>query len=163
MKGIYVFNHEYYHNALKSQITSPHIVQFNRQRGGGIGNIISGMTQYLIPITRKYVLPEIKSAAERTFDDVIQGKPLTSALLANTKSLIENVGRDIAQSIYKQQGGNITRKPIPTRYTPIKSIPKTKPKPKAKKPKSKAKQQKAKNIRKKTCVSKCKSKRDIFS
>jgi len=153
MKSIYIFNHEHYHNALKSQIQSQYMGQYGRQRGGGLGGIINGITQYVIPVTKKYVVPEIKSAALRTFDDVLHGTPVTNALIANTKSLIENVGRDIAESAFKQQGGNINRKPKSTAYKPLCKIKKS------------AKQRVKNNnlSKKKICVKKCRSKRDIFT
>lgn len=152
MKSVYIFNHEHYHNALKSQIQSQYVPHFGRQRGGGLGGIINGVTQYLIPVTKKYVVPELKNAAARTFNDVIQGTPSTNALIANTKSLIENVGRDIAQSNFKQEGGYINRKRKTSGYQPI-SNKKT----------SKNQSRKTKKITKNTCIKKCKSKRDIFA
>ncbi len=153
MKTVHVFNHEHYHNALKSQIQSQCIGQYGRQRGGGLGGIINGMTQYVIPVAKKYVLPELKNAAMRTFDDVLQGTPITNALIANTKSLIENVGRDIAESSFKQQGGNINRKRKSTTYKPL-----------CKKNKlENSRSVKRKKTKNKICVKKCKSKRDIFA
>ncbi len=150
MKGVHIFNHEHYHNALRSQIQSQYVPHYGRQRGGGLGGIISGVTQYLIPVTKKYVVPELQNAATRTFDDVLQGTPITNALIKNTKSLIENVGRDIAQSTFRQQGGYINRKRKSSSYQPI---CKTK----------RAKSGKNKKSSKKTCTKKCKSKRDIFA
>lgn len=151
MKTLYTFNHEHYHNALKSQINSQHLPLYSRQRGGGLGGIISGMTQYVIPVARKYIIPEIKNAAIRTFDDVLQGTPIPNAVLANTKLLIESVARDISQSQLNQNGGNITRKRKATSYKPVVQSKRNRTSNKNKK--------KSKN----TCTSRCKTKRDIFA
>lgn len=157
MKTIHSFNHEHYHNALRSQIFAQHVPQYHRQRGGGLGGIITGMSQYVIPVTKKYILPEIKQAAIRTFDDVIEGTPITNALIRNTKTLIENVGKNIAQSSSGQQGGSLSRKRKTTSYKPVKKTVQRK-----KKKIVKTKVTKKKTIKNK-CGSRCISKKDIFS
>lgn len=150
MKSSYIFNHEHYHSALKSQLHSRVISQYSRQRGGGIGGIIGTMSQYVIPVAKNYVLPEVKNAAIRTVGDVIQGTPIPAALITNTKNLIQNVARNIAQS-KSQQGGSISRKRKSVVYKPV---------VKTKKNKQTVKQ-KSKLVKKK-CNKKCKTKRDIF-
>ena len=150
VKSVYVFHHEHYHNALKSQLHSKYIPHYNKQRGGGIGGVIGSVSHYVIPIFKSYVMPEVKNAAVKTLEDVLQGTSIPNALLANTKSLIENVVKNIIQP-NAQQGGSISRKAKRTSYKPLETTTKRK----LKKPKKK------KTVKKK-CASKCKSKRDIF-
>lgn len=153
MRNMYVFEHEHYHNALKSQLHSHVLPRFHRQRGGGIGGVIGSISHYAIPVARKYVLPEVKTAALRTIADVVGGTPVSTALVSNAKTLVTNVGRRIFNPP-TQTGSSISRKR------------KSNTKPKisfTKIPKTKKKTSKRQVVKKKHCKKRCTTKRDIFS
>lgn len=120
MKASFQFNHEHYHNALKS---CHYVPSTYRQRGGGLGGFVGRVSHYSIPIFKKYVIPEVKSTAVKTVKDVFNGTPIRSAIIRNIKELPKNVGKNILHQLI-QEGGSISRKrravTVPTPSSPKK-------------------------------------------
>lgn len=106
----YLFNHDDYYHTLKGRIPvgSP-VFQDSNQRGGGLGSILCKFGRYIIPVTKKYILPHAKEAVLSTLSDIHQnGADVSEALKRNGLRCIKNIGNSVVNS--KQVGGNITRK-----------------------------------------------------
>jgi hypothetical protein len=105
MKQAYTFHHTNYYHTLKSQIGGGiHVYAGTRQRGGGIGNVLSFVSKYAIPLINRYILPHAKEALVRTASDVAENRStIKQSLKANSKNLLKNIGSDVFKNL--TQGG----------------------------------------------------------
>lgn len=99
MRQKYIFHHDHYYHTLKSQIGGQ-IPVFHgvRQRGGGLGSVLGGISKYALPLIMKYVLPHAKEAGLRTISDVVKGSSVKSALKKNGVGFLKNVGGELIRS-----------------------------------------------------------------
>jgi len=74
MKPNYVFNHHDYYHTLQKQIGGNiHIYAGTKQRGEGLGNVLSFIQKHAIPLVKRYILPHAKRAVVRTLSVLAEG------------------------------------------------------------------------------------------
>lgn len=106
MKLQHVFDHSDYFHTLHGRIHDQiPVYQGYRQQGAGFGSFFRIISNYAIPIIKKYILPRAKEAILSTTSDVISGAPLKQSIKERSKTLFKNIATDILDG--KQSGSGL--------------------------------------------------------
>jgi len=111
MKHYHVFNHQDYYTTLQKQIGGDiPVFKGYRQKGGGFGSIFRIISQYAIPLIKKYIFPRARDSLINTAADVAAGTSLKASVKRNSKSFLKNVASDFVT--HPQRGAGKIKKKV---------------------------------------------------
>lgn len=113
MKTPHVFNHSDYFHTLHSRIHDQLPVYHGyKQRGGGLGSIFRILSNYAIPIIKRYIIPRAKQALLSTTSDIVQGTPIKQSLKKSSKKFLNNVVSDLLPGQQTGSGLRVSQRHI---------------------------------------------------